>query len=79
MTKDIVVVGIGGTSRDVIETLESINRDKVTWNILGFVDDNPGGDFIMKRPIAVALLLLAQGCETLAADLTCQNGASSLP
>jgi sugar O-acyltransferase (sialic acid O-acetyltransferase NeuD family) len=41
MRKDIVVVGIGGTSRDILEALEATNETRSTWNILGFLDDNP--------------------------------------
>ena len=41
MRKDIVVIGVGGTSRDILDALEAINAAQSTWNILGFLDDNP--------------------------------------
>jgi sugar O-acyltransferase (sialic acid O-acetyltransferase NeuD family) len=41
MRKDIVVIGVGGTSRDILEALEATNEAEATWNILGFLDDNP--------------------------------------
>jgi sugar O-acyltransferase (sialic acid O-acetyltransferase NeuD family) len=40
IVKDIAVYGTGGTSRDVLETLEAMNDDRGQWNILGFIDDN---------------------------------------
>lgn len=66
MTSDIVVYGIGGTSRHIVETLEAINDDGPhrRWNILGFVDDNAelaggevigypvlGGGLILRTPV----------------------------
>lgn len=41
MDSGIIVYGTGGTSLDLLETLEAINLRQPTWNILGFVDDNP--------------------------------------
>jgi sugar O-acyltransferase (sialic acid O-acetyltransferase NeuD family) len=41
MRKAIVVFGVGGTSRDVIDALEARNLVRPEWNILGFLDDNP--------------------------------------
>ena len=41
MAKDIVVLGAAATSRSIMDAIESINQVRPTWNILGFVDDNP--------------------------------------
>lgn len=41
MAKEIVVVGVGGTSRDLIELLEAINEGKRHWDIIGLLDDDP--------------------------------------
>jgi len=40
MPSDILIYGTGGTSRDVVDTLEAANAVEPTWNILGFLDDN---------------------------------------
>lgn len=39
--RDIIIVGAGGWGREVIWTLERINAQEETWNILGFADDDP--------------------------------------
>lgn len=39
--KDIVIIGAGGVGREVSLIIEQINSLKPTWNILGFIDDNP--------------------------------------
>ena len=41
MAKDIVVLGAAATSHSIMDALESVNQLQPTWNILGFVDDNP--------------------------------------
>ena len=41
MAKDIVVLGAAATSHSIMDALESANQLQPTWNILGFVDDNP--------------------------------------
>ena len=41
MIKDIVVLGSAATSRSIMDALESINQIQRTWNILGFLDDDP--------------------------------------
>ena len=38
--KDIVIVGGGGFGREVAWLIESLNKEKKEWNLLGFVDDN---------------------------------------
>ena len=50
---DIVVYGAGGTSRDLMETLEAMNEDQRRWNILGFLDDDPAkhGSEVLGYPI----------------------------
>lgn len=39
--KNIVIIGSGGFGREVAWLIEDINEVKPTWNIIGFVDDNP--------------------------------------
>lgn len=39
--KDIIIVGASGFGREVLRLIENINEARPTWNILGFLDDNP--------------------------------------
>lgn len=39
--KDLIIVGAGGHGREVLEWVKDINAGKPTWNVLGFIDDNP--------------------------------------
>jgi sugar O-acyltransferase (sialic acid O-acetyltransferase NeuD family) len=41
MRRDIVVYGTGGTSRDIVDALEAADAARPSWNVLGFLDDNP--------------------------------------
>lgn len=38
--RDIIIVGAGGCGREVANWIEDINKEKETWNIAGFIDDN---------------------------------------
>jgi sugar O-acyltransferase (sialic acid O-acetyltransferase NeuD family) len=38
--KKIVIIGVGGFGREVAWLIERINKVKLTWEIIGFVDDN---------------------------------------
>lgn len=38
---DIIIVGAGGCGREVANWIEDINKVAPTWNIVGFLDDNP--------------------------------------
>ncbi len=37
--KDIVIYGAGGLGREVLWLIKNINRQKETWNVLGFIVD----------------------------------------
>ena len=37
---DVIIVGASGFGREVLETIEQINKIDATWNVLGFIDDN---------------------------------------
>lgn len=37
--RDIVIYGCGGLGLETVQLIEDINREKKTWNILGFIDD----------------------------------------
>ena len=39
--KDIIILGAGGSGFDIVSIILAINKEKPTWNILGFLDDNP--------------------------------------
>lgn len=38
----LVLVGAGGFGREVAALVEAINEQKRTWDLIGFVDDDPG-------------------------------------
>lgn len=38
----LVIVGAGGFGREVFSMIQDINRVRNTWDVLGFLDDNPG-------------------------------------
>lgn len=38
--KDIIIVGAAGFGREIEQWIGDINREKPTWNILGYIDDN---------------------------------------
>ena len=40
MIKDIVIIGAGGLAKEVAFLIEEINKEKMQWNILGFIDNN---------------------------------------
>lgn len=40
--RDLVIVGAGGHGRELFGTVSAINAISPTWNVLGFVDDDPG-------------------------------------
>jgi sugar O-acyltransferase (sialic acid O-acetyltransferase NeuD family) len=39
--EDLILVGAGGTSRDVVWAVEGINAIQPRWRVLGFLDDDP--------------------------------------
>jgi sugar O-acyltransferase (sialic acid O-acetyltransferase NeuD family) len=41
MVKDLIILGAGGTGREVAEAIEDINSLGRKWNLLGFLDDDP--------------------------------------
>lgn len=44
--RKIGIVGAGGLGREVLGILESINRKKKCWDIIGFFDDNSHSELI---------------------------------
>lgn len=38
--KDLIIVGAGGFGREILEVIKHINREKPTYNILGFINDD---------------------------------------
>jgi sugar O-acyltransferase (sialic acid O-acetyltransferase NeuD family) len=40
MIKDLIILGAGGTGREVAEAIEDINSLGRKWNLLGFLDDD---------------------------------------
>jgi sugar O-acyltransferase (sialic acid O-acetyltransferase NeuD family) len=42
MKRDIVIVGNGGFAKEVAFLIEDINRQKETWNLLGYISESAG-------------------------------------
>ena len=51
MTKDIVIVGAGGLSTEVLFLIKEINKKKKLWNVLGFIDNDKIGSEINNFPV----------------------------
>lgn len=39
--KDLYIVGVGGFGREVADVVDAVNAVAPTWNLVGFVDDDP--------------------------------------
>lgn len=37
---DLIIVGAGGFGREMAQIIEDINNVEMTWNVLGYIDDN---------------------------------------
>lgn len=70
--KDIIIVGASGFGREVLRLIENINEASPTWNVLGFLDDNPNAldgveceytiigsikDWVLKKDVFLACAL----------------------
>jgi sugar O-acyltransferase (sialic acid O-acetyltransferase NeuD family) len=40
MNRDLLIVGTGGSSREIVEAIEESNLVQEPWNLLGFLDDD---------------------------------------
>lgn len=51
--KNLIILGAGGTSFDLIDIAEAMNRVEKQWNILGYLDDNESltGKIIYGYPV----------------------------
>jgi sugar O-acyltransferase (sialic acid O-acetyltransferase NeuD family) len=38
---NLIIIGASGFGREVLQIVKDINKIKQTWNVLGFLDDNP--------------------------------------
>lgn len=38
--KDLIIVGASGFGREMVKYIEDINKEKPTWKLKGFIDDN---------------------------------------
>ena len=41
MTRGLLLVGAGGFARETAEAVRAVNAVAPTWELLGYVDDNP--------------------------------------
>jgi sugar O-acyltransferase (sialic acid O-acetyltransferase NeuD family) len=42
MARDLVILGAGGYGREVLQCVRDVVRDGADWNLIGFLDDDPG-------------------------------------
>jgi sugar O-acyltransferase (sialic acid O-acetyltransferase NeuD family) len=65
--RDLVIVGVGGMAREARQIVDDINADGLTWNVLGFLDDDPDreGD-----PVHELTVLGRRGWLTSRSDVT---------
>src|SRR4051812_25828225 len=51
--RDLLLIGAGGFSRETAEAVHAVNAVRPTWNLLGFLDDDPGkhGTLIGGTPV----------------------------
>ncbi|QHQ63192.1 transferase [Anaerocolumna sedimenticola] len=51
--KDIVIIGAGGFGKEVAQLIKDINKDKKTWNLLGYIDETveKHGSLINETPV----------------------------
>ena len=52
---DIIIIGAAGCGREVANWIEDINKVEPTWNILGFLDDNPNALDVVARHIMCSM------------------------
>jgi sugar O-acyltransferase (sialic acid O-acetyltransferase NeuD family) len=39
--RKIIIIGAGGTSQEIVDIIEAINQEHPTWDLLGYLDDDP--------------------------------------
>lgn len=39
--KDLILIGSGGCMREILWQIDELNREKPTWNVVGYVDKQP--------------------------------------
>lgn len=50
----LVIVGAGGQGREMLDTVEALNRIERTWNLLGFLaDDERSADLVGARGVSI--------------------------
>ena len=55
--EDLIILGAGGTSREIADAVADINRDARRWNLIGFLDDDIArhGKTVLGLPILGSL------------------------
>ena len=61
MLTNLLIVGAGGSSREIAEAVRDINLQEPRWNLLGFLDDDPAkqGTVIEGAPVVGSLASVA--------------------
>jgi sugar O-acyltransferase (sialic acid O-acetyltransferase NeuD family) len=55
--RDLLLIGAGGFARETAEAVRAVNAAQPTWELLGFLDDDPGrrGELIDGLPVLAAI------------------------
>jgi sugar O-acyltransferase (sialic acid O-acetyltransferase NeuD family) len=53
MVEELVIVGAGGFSRQIVELVEDLTRERPCWGLAGFLDDDPAlaGSLVLGYPV----------------------------
>ena len=41
MVQELILIGSGGCMRELLWQIEELNREEMTWEVLGYVDTQP--------------------------------------
>ena len=85
MTRRLVILGTGGNAFDILDVVEAINRSGPTWEVAGFLADNPSPDgHYLGLPVIGPLSAAARLAETwfvnaIGSDASYRAGPSCWP
>lgn len=70
--RDLLLIGSGGFAREAAEAVRALNAHRPTWNLLGFLDDNPErqGETVGGLPVLGPVELVHERAEAAVAIAT---------
>ena len=78
--EDLIILGAGGTSREIADTVGDINRIERRWNLLGFLDDDAAkhGKTVGGLPVLGSIDCAKQYAARCCALHRCREGGRSM-